>query len=971
MPPAQDHPTSSTGITIVPFGEDPLSSLAETLLDDFSADLPDLSQALVLLPDLQCAPRLRRILLEGARRRGIEALLGPRTERLVDWVAGHPLAAPVIGAYARELLLVEALHHHPHIFGAGNPWTLADALFELFDELTLARTELPPDPDAFTERLLRGYGEGAADISALHMESRLVHTLWHAWHRQMQEEGMLDRGGAYALRLAGAAERAGAKTRIYTAGFHRLAPAERSLLARLGETGCGAHFFAHGEPGQTMDAAPPETPPAQAPFARFVEAVFAQEGALRDRAATFAEALSQSPAQTRLCVAATGGAEQEARAVDLQVRRWLVQGKRQIGIVTENRRLARRVRALLERAGVPLQDAAGWALSTTSAAAVLERWLQCVEEDFPYEPMLDLLKSPFIAQDEEREALLEQVYRLEQDIVHHENVGRGLKHYRRHLRFRQHRLPPELAGRLDAVAALLDELEKAAAPLLPLHTGRHRAEAFLDALKESLDALGLEDRLGRDAAGVQILQTIERMGHGLPAGLDPLDWPAFRSWLGRALERATFRPPVRGDRVVLMGLAQSRLQRFDGLVIAAAEREYLPGSPTTSPFFNDAVRRELGLAASEEQMAERFYDFRRLLEAAPAVCITLRRRQDDEDIPPSPWVEALRAFHHLAYGTDLADGELVALAERPEASLSTPVPGAAPERTVRPAPSAAATLLPESVSASAYQQLMDCPYQFYAAQCLRLAPPEAIREALEKSDYGERVHRCLEAFHGGVDGLPGPFAEPLTTANREAASALLETIARRVFAKDTEDNFLHRGWLQRWLALIPAYIEWQIHRASEWHPHAVEVRAEGEAGRVRVHGRLDRIDDGQAGLAVVDYKTGAVPREADVTSGESVQLPFYALLAQQHFPDPVGRVEYLSLDQGRVVSRAPQEGEALDTLTGQVAERLETLVDQMRAGAGLSAWGDEVTCGRCSMEGVCRRQAWLSAATLTHGKSAV
>lgn len=959
MPADLNRPFLPTNVTIVPFGEDPLNPIAEILLKDFSSTLPDLSRALILLPDMQCSPRLRRLLLDRARQQSFDALLGPRIERLEDWIAKHPLPHPVIGPYARELVLVDALRRHPDIFGAGNPWTLADALFELFDELTLAQAALPHDLDAFTEQLLRGYGEAAAGISALRSESHLVHTLWHAWHTQMREEGLLDHAAAYAMRLIGAANRSGEADRIYLAGFHHLTPAEQSLLERLVESPGESRLFIHGEPAPPFETVSPKRP-AKAPFARFIEAVFSQEGALPDRAAAFASSLPESPAEGRLSVAATAGAEQEARAVDLQVRRWLSDGKRRIGIVTENRRVARRVRALLERAGVLLQDTAGWALSTTSAAAIVERWLQCIEEDFPYEPMLDLLKSPFIAEEQEREVLLECVYRLEQDIIHHENVGRGLDHYRRHLRFRQHRLPPELAGRLDDVATLLDKIEAAAAPLLSLHRGQHSAERFLDALRGSLDALGVSDHLGRDAAGLQVLRTFDRMRHGLPTKLDPLDWPAFRNWLGRALERATFRPPVTDEHVMLMSLAQSRLQQFDGLVIASAEREYLPGPPSTSPFFNDAVRRELGLSTSDEQTAERFYDFRRLLQAAPAVCITLRRRQDDEDVPPSPWVEALRAFHHLAYGTDLAEVDLVALAERPEASLSGPSAGPPPERAARPAPACATALLPESISASAYQQLMDCPYQFHAARCLRLAPPEVIREALEKSDYGERVHRCLEAFHGGVDGLPGPFRGPVTSANREAASHLMEEIARQVFAKDTEDNFLHRGWLQRWLVLIPAYIEWQIGRSDEWYTHAVEVRAETRVGRQKVHGRLDRIDRGKTGLAVVDYKTGSVPNEKEVASGESVQLPFYALLAERHFPDPVHRVEYLSLDQGRAVSRSPQDGEVLDSLTTRVAKRLERLMDQVGAGAALPAWGDEVTCGRCSMEGLCRRQAWLA-----------
>ena len=71
----------------------------------------------------------------------------------------------------------------------------------------------------------------------------------------------------------------------------------------------------------------------------------------------FAAAKPQSPALDRLSLFKADGAEQEAAAIDIQVRRWLIEGKRRVGIVTENRRLARRVRALLERAGLPCRTA--------------------------------------------------------------------------------------------------------------------------------------------------------------------------------------------------------------------------------------------------------------------------------------------------------------------------------------------------------------------------------------------------------------------------------------------------------------------------------------------------------------------------------------------------------------------------------------------------------------------------------------
>jgi len=53
-------------ITIVPFGDDPLTALAERLLSEHGDRLPLLEGVVVLLPEPEAASQLRQRLLEGA-----------------------------------------------------------------------------------------------------------------------------------------------------------------------------------------------------------------------------------------------------------------------------------------------------------------------------------------------------------------------------------------------------------------------------------------------------------------------------------------------------------------------------------------------------------------------------------------------------------------------------------------------------------------------------------------------------------------------------------------------------------------------------------------------------------------------------------------------------------------------------------------------------------------------------------------
>ena len=871
-------------------------------------------------------------------------------------------------------MLLEALQRHPGLCGSGGPWALADSLLALFDELERHDISMEDDAEHFGHRLAGAYGL-PQPIEPLSREARLVTRLWQAWREQLNEEGVCEAPSSRRERLKASLAHLPEDICFYVVGLDDLAPDEARWLKALLDRG-QARLVLQGSPDpavsvdqchpaailrhilETLDAMTSRQAGSQDAYGAFLDTALApsdvrQDADLARRARAFARQYPDTPARGRLMLYGARDPEEEARAVELQVRRWLLEGVERIGIVSEDRRLARRVRALLERAGVVLQDHGGWALSTTSAASVVERLLQTAEEDYAHEPLLDLLKSPFIFPDLPRDDLLKRVYRLEQDIILHENVGRGLERYRQHLAYRHRRL----GWRDDAkeeVMELLDRLEESCEPLRGLAgRGRHSPAALLSALEAAFAASGLDRSLGEDPAGWRVLEEIQALKRAADGRRLRFTWSEFRTWLGRALEGATFVPPRQGEeRVQLFTLRQSNLQRFDALIIAAADERQLPGPPPVVPFFNDAVRIELGLVPARRHRALAFHHFRRLLESAPRIMMTFHRQETDEEIQPAPWVAALDACHRLAYGDGLDNDGLGRLLGHPDTQVVTkdaPLPAPA----VMPRPCAVPGLLPGEYSAGRYQRLLDCPFLFHAADCLELKAPERIREVLEKSDYGARVHRILERFHDPAAGRD----EPLKKGDLETAQRILEEISRNEFRSDLEDNLLHRGWLQRWLRLVPDYLRWQQQRTRQWRVQDVELEARRElAPGLVITGRLDRLDRGDDGrLAVLDYKTGAVPLPAQVEEGEVIQLPFYALLA----PASVAEARYLGLDRDTIREGPVLADEALSALSEAVGERLHHLHRRLRSGAPLPAWGDDATCRYCPMAGVCRRQGWV------------
>ena len=956
-------------LTLVPFSQDPLAVAAQRILEHYKVHLPDLSDCRILIAEDQCAAQLRAELLKQAERLGFSALLGPSIVRLDQCLSQlAAVTGTVLNRPAQELVLAEALRNAAQIYADTDPWLLTDQLLTLFDELTHSDISIPVTFEQFHTSLQHGYALPSPSPS-LQQEAYILHTLWHAWQQQMEAEQRMDPATAYRRQLADSLHIIG-QQKLWLIGFTRFTPSETHWLRILFDRQ-QAQLILHGNAQQhgyhpdrpirdILDQLDLETSQHCCPqgnaFDAFISALFETSADdLRKRAQYFAGQNPVDSVGSRLRTFQADDPEQEAQAVALQVRRWLLDGIQPIAIVSEDRRLARRLRALLEASQVELDDAGGWALSTTSAAATLERWLETVEEDFACAPLLDVLKSPFVCFSD-RDTHLSWVRRLEQDIILHENIARGLQRYRHHLDSRSKRLPDWSEPMRLAVQQMLNVLDHAASPLTPLLQGSYTAGDFLDALGESLRELGSWQHFEQDAAGQRLLEIIARLQQAATHSRVQLSWSEFRNWLGRNLENATFRLPQSASPVRLLTLEQSRLQRFAAIIVAGCSQDYMPGSPPSQAFFNQRVRTELGLPTWSQAMAEKLHHFCRVLHSSERVLLTHHRERDGDPVSMSPWLELLEVFYHSAYRKTLADETLRQLVMQAGTQPASPDHAALPQLESRPAPKSPAAIHPKTWSAYTHQRLIDCPYRYFCADALSLKPQDEIREALSKSDYGSLVHRIVQAFHSDVSKLPGPWSGALQETHRKQALELLLNISKAVFADAIKDNFQARSWLKQWLTVLPDYLDWEISRQKNWTLRQVEVKADRNIStRLRISGRIDRIDQCSGAMAVVDYKTGKPPKADEVLRGEAVQLPSYALLVE----GPIAQLNYLEFRKDQVREQVCANSENLQQLLPAIEARMVQLDRALQQQTALPAWGDARVCSYCEYSGLCRREMWL------------
>ncbi len=500
----------------------------------------------------------------------------------------------------------------------------------------------------------------------------------------------------------------------------------------------------------------------------------------------------------------------------------------------------------------------------------------------------------------------------------------------------------------EDLLAAVDRLLRAARLL---EGTRATAAVWVTRLLDALAELGVVTALEADVAGRQVLDHLRALVRDVAADRTLLTLAEWREWLDAGLESALFRDRDIRSPVVLTHLGATRLRDFDAVLLLGAQASSLPPPGEPGLFFNDAVRRELGLPGSADARARLRDDLLLLLAATPQTFVTWQNRDAGEPVPLAPWLELVDAFHATACGASLRDDRWTAWAQA--ARLRTPDAAPMPPVARQPAP-VLADRTPDRVSVSAYRSLIGCPYQYFAGQALGLRPLDEVEEDLDKRDYGELLHRVLLRFHQRVPVVSALVADD---ARRE-----MERITGEVFEAQTDRDPLARAWAMRWRRRIVGYLELMRSREADgWRWSAGEIPAErriplADGTGVTLHGRLDRLDrrevDGVEDFSVLDYKTQK--REALRTllaERDDVQLACYAMLH-----DRVVETSFVAVDD-EPVRVVPADRAGPESAHAE-ARRLSETFSAMRAGAGLAALGDEVACGYCEMGGLCRRQHW-------------
>ena len=640
-------------------------------------------------------------------------------------------------------------------------------------------------------------------------------------------------------------------------------------------------------------------------------------------------------------------AQDEAETVALILREAIEVPGRTAALVSPDRLLARRVAIRLEAWGIRVDDSAGRPFAKTVPGTFLNLVIEAAVKDYAPASLMALLKHPLCRLGLKAFDVRRFGRALEIAAFRAPYLGRGINGVRAALdkaekdKMDDQRLHPAVR-RLwqDDWTGARDLVTRAAAAFEPLstiyannrtHTLKDFAKAHITAA-EALSALPAVEALQR--AGTSPLWQGEagEAANTFFAGLldDTMPAPAikaddyadlYRSLLAK--ENVRERTPVH-PRVSIWGPFEARLQQPDVLVLGSLNEGIWPEAAEPGAWLNRPMRQSLKLPSPEEDIGRSAHDFISLL-GAPRVHLTRAEKIKGVPTVPSRWLMRIKA---LLDGLDL---KTTLQPDRPWLNWARARDAIDDKRRIKisaPEPRPALEHRPRRMSVTRVEDWITNPYSIFARQILKLEPLPALGTAPDQSLRGGLVHEVLSRFSAQhPEHLP---ADIKGTLNKIAKDVL-------------EDYTGHPRVAAFWLPRLERFLNWFADTEPARRNGIRKVFAETQgslviaapAGPFTLTARADRIDDGDTGLVITDYKTGMIPNSKAVEANRAPQLPLEAAIAMGEigFPNlagrPVSGLRYIRASGGE----PPGEEKDIDTtppadLAARALKGLEDLIAQ-------------------------------------------
>lgn len=317
------------------------------------------------------------------------------------------------------------------------------------------------------------------------------------------------------------------------------------------------------------------------------------------------------------------------------------------------------------------------------------------------------------------------------------------------------------------------------------------------------------------------------------------------------------------DGLQIMGVLETRGLDFENLIITSFNEGVFPQKSSTNSFIPYNLRRGFELPTSEHQDAITAYNFYRLLHRAKRIFLLYDSRTEGGQTG-----EVSRFLHqlHYHYGVkyqrktvsfDIAFGSPQAIQIE-----KTPL---VMEKLLRF--SSPAEKMP-AFSASSINSYIDCPLQFYLTKVEEVEQADEVKETIEADMFGTLFHAVMENLYKPFKGKliqPTDF-EALIKNTLHIDQEITLAFSEKYFKKKNRALVQLEGNNLLIATVIRKYIL-QVLQTDKKHAPFTYINSEERcsiqypiqdgAMQVNIKGFIDRIDEKEGSLRILDYKTGS------------------------------------------------------------------------------------------------------------------
>lgn len=322
--------------------------------------------------------------------------------------------------------------------------------------------------------------------------------------------------------------------------------------------------------------------------------------------------------------------------------------------------------------------------------------------------------------------------------------------------------------------------------------------------------------------------------------------------------------PLRGIQV--MGLLESRCLDFNKVIILGINEGTLPKLTVSPTFIPDSIRRTYGLPVLENQDAISAYLFYRLLQRSNDVSMVYNSLLDESNTG-----EASRFLRQLEFESNFRftyHRQSQSVKIEPQQQIVVHKKGqvwSALQRFFQ----STGKWNDEKISATALTTYLNCSLQFFFRYVAKIKEPEEISENLEANQIGSVLHQVLEWFYQDLVGENPNITAARIRNKRSEIPSLCKAALSQVLFKNKSQLRNTNSMQTIVLRIVEEYVDAILLHDENIAPFRIielenkndykyrfPVNVKGRPHDVLLYGIIDRVDEKDGTVRIVDYKTG-------------------------------------------------------------------------------------------------------------------